>query len=68
MSMCQRYPNGGPYTTVKLSNERGKLIAAISKEYNWPVKKSVLVNKYLERFIHFTNSIDYKNMKTVIMC
>ena len=56
------------YDCVKLSNDRGKLIAAISKEYNWPVKKSVLVNKYLKQFIHFTNSIDYENIETVIMC
>ena len=29
------------YDCVKQSYEREKLIAAISKEYNWPVKKCV---------------------------
>jgi hypothetical protein len=28
------------YDCSELNNERGKLIAHISKEYNWPVKKS----------------------------
>ena len=30
----------------KLNNEREKLMAYISREDNWPVKKSELVNKY----------------------
>jgi hypothetical protein len=33
------------YECGKLNNERGKLIADISREDNWPVRKSVLVNK-----------------------
>jgi hypothetical protein len=32
----------------------------ISKEDNWPVKKKVLVTKYLKEFTSFTNSIDYE--------
>ena len=47
------------YDCSKLNNEREKLIAYISKEDNWPVKKSGLVNKYLKQFINFANSIDY---------
>ena len=47
------------YDCSKLNNEREKLIAYISKEDNWPVKKSELVNKYLKQFINFANSIDY---------
>jgi len=42
-----------------MNNEREKLIAYISKEGNWPVKESELVNKYLKQFINFANSIDY---------
>jgi len=47
------------YQCSKLNNEREKLIAYISKEDNWPVKKKELVNKYLKQFTNFTNSIDY---------
>ena len=47
------------YDCSKLTNEREKLIAYISKEDNWPVKKSESVNKYLKQFINFANSIDY---------
>jgi hypothetical protein len=46
----------------KLNNERRKPIVDISKEDQWPVRKSVLVNKYLKQITHFTNSIDYENM------
>jgi len=47
------------YNCSKLNNEREKLIAYISKEDNWPIKKSELVNKYLKQLINFANSIDY---------
>ena len=47
------------YQCSKLNNEREKLIAYISKEENWPVKKNELVNKYLKQFTNITNSIDY---------
>jgi len=50
------------YDCSKLNNEREKLIAYISKEDNWPVKKSELVNKYLNQFINFANSIDYEKL------
>ena len=50
------------YDCSKLNNEREKLIAYISKEDNWPVKKSELVNKYLKEFISFANSTDYEKM------
>ena len=43
-------------------NEIEQLIAQISKEDNWPIKKSELVSKYLEQVIHFTNSIDYEKL------
>jgi len=47
------------YQCSKLNNEREKLIAYISKEDNWPVKKNELVNLYLKQFTNFANSIDY---------
>jgi len=50
------------YDCGKLNNVRRKLIAAISKEDQWPVGKKVLVNKYLKQITHFINSIDYGNM------
>jgi hypothetical protein len=46
----------------KLNNGREKLIAYISREDNWPVWKSELVNKYLKQVIHFTNSTDYEKL------
>jgi hypothetical protein len=50
------------YDSGKLAKERGKLIAHISREDNWPVQKSVLVNKYLQQFSQFTNSIDFEKL------
>jgi hypothetical protein len=50
------------YDGSELNNGRGILIAHISKEDNWPVRKSELVNKYLEQAIHFINSIDYEKL------
>ena len=38
------------------------LIAHISKEDNWPIRKSELVKKYLKQVIHFTNSIEYEKL------
>jgi len=38
------------YDCGKLAKERGKLIAHVSREDNWPVQKSVLVNKYLKQY------------------
>ena len=48
------------YDCGKLNNERGKLIANITKEDHWPVRKSVLVSKYLKQVIHVSNSNDYE--------
>ena len=50
------------YDCKKLNNEREKLIAHISKEDNWPIRKSEPVKKYLKKVIHFTNSIDYEKL------
>ena len=50
------------YDCSKLNNEKEKLIAHISKEDNWPIRKSELVNKYLKQVIHFTNSIDCEKL------
>jgi len=50
------------YDCNKLNNVRDQLIAHISKEDNWPIRKSELVNKYLKQVIHFTNSFDHENM------
>ena len=50
------------YDCSKLNNERGKLIAHISKEDNWSIRKSESVNKYLKQVNHFTNSNDYEKL------
>jgi hypothetical protein len=42
--------------------EKEKLIAHISREDDWPVQKSVLVNKYLQQFGQFANSIDFEKL------
>ena len=47
------------YNCSKQNNEREKLIAYISKEDNWPTKKSELLNKYLKQLINFANYLDY---------
>jgi hypothetical protein len=49
-------------TAAKLNNEREQLIVHISKEDNWPIRKSELVNKYLKQVIHYINSIDYEKL------
>jgi hypothetical protein len=41
------------YDCNKLNNETDKLRAHISKEDNWPIRKSELVEKYLKQVIHF---------------
>ena len=50
------------YDCSKLNNERGKLIAHILKEDDWPIRKSKLVNKYLKQVHHFTNSIGFEKL------
>ena len=52
----------GLYDCEKLEKEREKLIAHISREDDWPVQKSVLVNKYLQQLSQFTNFIDFKKL------
>jgi hypothetical protein len=46
----------------KLEKEREKLIAFTSREEDWPVRKCDLVNKYLNQFKQFTNSIDFRKL------
>jgi len=50
------------YDCIKLNKEREKLIAHISKEDNWQIRKGELVKKYLKQLIYFTNSIDYEKL------
>jgi hypothetical protein len=50
------------YDCSKLNNEREQLIAHISKEDNWSIRKSELVNKYLKQVIHYANSIDNEKL------
>ena len=50
------------YDCGKLEKERGKLIAHVSREDDWTVQKGVLVNKYLQQFSQFTNSIDFEKL------
>jgi uncharacterized C2H2 Zn-finger protein len=63
MPLHQRQPNSGPSNDCnKLNKERDELIAHISKEDNWLIRKSELVKKYLKQVNHFTNSIDYEKL------
>jgi hypothetical protein len=50
------------YDCSKLNNETEQLIAHISKEDNWPIRKSELVNKYLKQVIHYIISNDYEKL------
>jgi hypothetical protein len=50
------------YDCNKLNKEREKLIAHISKEDTWPVRKIDSVKKYLKQLIQFTDSIDYEKL------
>jgi hypothetical protein len=50
------------YDCTKLQREREKLISNISKQHNWPVNKSDLVNKHTKHFIRFTLSIDFEKL------
>jgi len=42
--------------------EREKLVSKVSKQDNWPVTKSDLVNKLIYYFFEFTNTIDFKKL------
>jgi hypothetical protein len=50
------------YDCNKLQSERKKLINSVSKQDNWPVNKSDLVNKYIKQFTQFANSIDFEKL------
>ena len=50
------------YDCTILQRERGKLISEVSKQDNWPVTKSDLVNKYIKYFLEFMNTIDFKKL------
>jgi hypothetical protein len=50
------------YNCNRLNHQIDKLIAHISKEENWPIRKSDLVRNYLEQLICFTNSIEFEKM------
>jgi len=61
--------DGGNQTVVHLiydcpilRRERQKLVSNVSKQDNWPVTKSDLVNKFIKHFIGFTNTIDFKKL------
>jgi hypothetical protein len=51
------------YDCTKLQREREKLISSISKQDNWPVNKSDLVNRHIKHFIQFANSIDFEKLR-----
>ena len=53
------------YDCTKLQREREELISNVSKQDNWPVNKSDVVNKYLKHFIQFTDSIDLRNYEPI---
>jgi hypothetical protein len=50
------------YDCTKLQREREKLIISVSKQDNWPVNKSDLVNKHGKHFFQFANSIDFEKL------
>ena len=70
MPWRQRQSNSGsPSILLQQTKKRKrKLIAYISREDNWPVRKSELVNKYLKQVIHFTNCIDYEKLQKITVC
>jgi len=51
------------YDCEILGKEREKLVAYISREEDWPVRKRELVNKYLKQFTNFANSIDFEKLQ-----
>jgi hypothetical protein len=50
------------YDCTKLQSEREKLISSVTKQDNWPVNISDLVNKYIKQFTQFANSIDFEKL------
>jgi len=51
-----------------LGREGEKLINKFSKQDNWPVKQSDLVNKFIIHFIEFTKRIDFKRNLKLFSC
>jgi hypothetical protein len=50
------------YDCTKLQREREKLISRVTKQDNWPVNKSDLVNKHIKHFLQSANSIDFEKV------
>jgi len=50
------------YDCSKLQRETEKLIREVSKQENWPVEKSDLVNKHIKHCIQFANAIDFEKL------
>jgi hypothetical protein len=48
-----------PYDCTILQSGRERLMGKISRQDNWPVNKSHLVNKYIKHFLQFTNTTDF---------
>jgi hypothetical protein len=49
-----------PY--LETLREREKLTSSVSKQDNWPVNKSDVVNKHIKHFIQFTNSVHFEKL------
>ena len=41
-----------------LREERERLIAAVAKTGNWPIKKDMLIKKHYKAFAEFTKTMD----------
>ena len=41
-----------------LKEDRERLIAAVAKAHNWPIKKEMLIKKHYKAFAKFTKEID----------
>jgi hypothetical protein len=52
------------YDCTKLQREREKPISNVSKQDNWPVNGSDLVNKQIKLFAQFVNSIDFEKLRS----
>jgi hypothetical protein len=50
------------YDCPILQRESEKHINKVSKQDNWPVTKSDLVNKFIKNFLEFTKTIDFKKL------
>ena len=52
------------YDCPILRREREKLTSKVSKQDNWPLTKSDLVNKFIKHFVQLTNTIFFKKLWT----